>query len=278
MKKNKKGKSIAGIIPLVQKEHNFGMPWPDYLQPISKDYTPVERSVYECLLAGCDSIWIVANDDMAPLVRGRIGDYALDPKIFDHWNFIKRKEDHKEYIPIFYVPVSQRDRDRRDSLGWTILHGALNAFRVSVQISSWARPSKYFVSFPYGIYDPLAIKGHRELVRSKDRNLFLSHHGETVREGKYLSFTFTPSDWAIYKRKIKESCTGGDTSIPAHKRWSSRNFKLDKIFNCDNITVDEKIEVSEYYDLSSWENLKSFYKFGPELVPPSKTIIKPYKF
>ena len=48
--------------------------------------------------------------------------------------------------------------------------------------------------------------------------------------------------------------------IPFEKRWSSRHFKLDEIFKNDIINVDNKKEVSWYYDLDGWENLVSFYK------------------
>ena len=106
-----KGRQLAGIIPISGRDEKLGLPWPDCLQPISDNYMPIERSVYECALAGCDSIWIVCNDDYSPLLKKRLGDYILDPKIFSHWKFLRFKEDHKEYIPIFYVPINQKDRD-----------------------------------------------------------------------------------------------------------------------------------------------------------------------
>jgi len=271
-----KGRNLAGIIPLSGKEKTFGMPWSDYLQPISEDYTALEKSVYECALAGCDSIWIVCNDDSAPLAKYRTGDYILDPQIFNHWSFLKNKEDHKEYIPIFYVPINQKDRDRRDSFGWSILHGSLTAFTVSSRISSWSKPTKYFVSFPWGLYDYKIIKNHRGLIRGKE-SVFFSHAGKTARDNKYLPFTFFPEDWLIYKRALKENCTGGDPNLPLKERWSSKDFTLDKIFNHGIIEMDQKIEVGQYYTMEDWSSLLSYYKSDLNLERPSKIVLKPYR-
>jgi len=277
MKPPPKGRTLAGIIPLVGQESSYGMPWPDYLQPINKNYTAVERSVYECAIAGCDSIWIVCNDDVAPLVKDRVGDYVMDPVIFERWDFIRNQQDHKKNIPIFFTPVHQKDRDRRDSLGWSVIHGALMAFKISSRISSWFSPNKYFVSFPQGIYDPQILKGNRELIRGRN-NFYLSHRSETVRNNKFLSFTFTPSDWLLYKRKVKSSCTGGSPALPAHKRWSSKDFTLDKIFNHDKITIDSTIETDSYYALDSWEGLEQYYRSALRISRPPKAVIGPHKF
>ena len=73
MKKAKKGRNVAGVIPLVGWSNSFDFPWPDYLQPIRQGMLAVERSVYECAYAGCDSIWIVCGEDVAPIVKKRLG-------------------------------------------------------------------------------------------------------------------------------------------------------------------------------------------------------------
>ncbi len=95
---------LAGIIPVAGHKINFGMEWDESLAPISPNYTLIENAVYECAWAGCDTIWIVCNDDVAPVVRYRIGDYIQDPLYF--YNTLGPKPSSlRRRIPIFWVPV-----------------------------------------------------------------------------------------------------------------------------------------------------------------------------
>ena len=213
MKSAPQGRNLAGIIPLSGWKNSFDFPWPDYMQPIREGYLAVERSIYECALAGCDSIWVVCNDDFAPIVKKRIGDYVVSPRYFEEKDFVKNKDFHKKWIPIYYTPIPQKDRNRRDSLGWSVLHGSLTAFLISNKMSKWVLPTKYFVSFPYGLYHMGCIRDYRDLIRGPE-SFFMSFEGETVRENKYLPFTFFPEDWSKFKWHIKEQCTAGNPKIP----------------------------------------------------------------
>jgi hypothetical protein len=262
-------------VPLTGWNNSFDFPWPDYLQPLREGFLAVERSVYECAHAGCDSIWIVCDDNVAPLVKRRLGDYVMSPRYFEQKDFVKSKHYHEKWIPIFYTPMTQKDRDRRDSLGWSALHGALMAFQISDKMSQWVLPTKYFVSFPYGIYHSGIVRNHRDAIRGK-QSFFLSHNGETARDGKYLAFTFFPEDWPEFKHHVKNQCTGGSRLIPAAERWSSRHFTLDKIFDHDIITVDKKIEVPEYYDLGTWDSLQAYYRSEMKIPRPTRQFMKPY--
>ena len=272
-----KGRNLVGVVPLAGWDNSFDFPWPDYLHPLREGFLAVERSIYECALAGCDSIWVVCSDSVAPLVKKRVGDYVMSPRFFEEKNFVKRRDYHEKWIPIYYTPILQKDRDRRDSLGWSILHGALTSFIVSDKLSRWVVPTKYFVSFPYGIYDPMVVKKHRDAIRGPE-SFFISHRGETVRDNRYLAFTFFPEDWPKFKFHIKDQCTGGDKTIPLEKRWSGKNFSLDKIFKIDIISVDKKIEIGEYYDLESWDSLRDYYKSDMTIPRPGKQFMKPYLF
>tara|TARA_B100000282_G_scaffold295466_1_gene274850 strand:- start:3334 stop:4182 length:849 start_codon:yes stop_codon:yes gene_type:complete len=275
MDKAPKGKNLVGIVPLSGKKSSFDLPWPDYMQPLRQGMLAVERSIYECAYAGCDSIWIVANDDVCPLVKSRLGDYVMNPRYFEEKDFVKNKQIHKHWIPIYYTAVSLKDRDRRDSLGWSILHGALTCFVTTSKMSKWVKPTKYFVSFPWGIYNPEIVKSFKGDIRGS-KSFFLSHRGKTVRDAQYLGFTFFPEDWISFKRNIKLQCTGGNKFLPIQERWSSRHFGLDKIFKLDIISVDKKIEVEEYHSLESWEDLTDYYKSDLKIPRPSKQFIKPY--
>lgn len=271
------GRNLVGIIPLSGWQNSFDFPWPDYMQPLREGFLAVERSVHECALAGCDSIWIVCNDDFAPLVKKRIGDYVMSPRYFEEKNFVKRKDYHQKWLPIYYTPISTKDRDKRDSLGWSILHGSLTSFLISDKMSRWVAPTKYYVSFPYGIYHTGEVKKYRALIRGPE-SFYFSHNTQTVRENKYLGFTFFPEDWPKFKWNIKNQCTGGDKKIPLQERWSSRHFSLDKIFKLDIIEVQNKVEIDNYYSLESWESLQAYYSSDLEIPRPGKQFMKPYIF
>ena len=275
MKRAPKGRNVVGVIPLAGWNNSFDFPWPDYLHPIRKGMLAIERSVYECAYGGCDSIWIVCGDDVAPIVKRRLGDYVMSPRYFEEKGFVKNRGYHEKWIPIFYTPMSQKDRDRRDSLGWSALHGALMAFQVSDKMSQWVLPTKYFVSFPYGIYDTKTIRNYRDSIRGP-KSFFFSHNDKTVRDGFYLGFTFFPEDWPKFKHHAKGQCTGGSRAIPAAERWSSRHFTLDKIFNIDVISIDKKVEVPEYYDLDTWDSLQAYYRSEMKIPRPTRQFMKPY--
>ena len=141
---------LTGIIPIAGQSLDFEMPYPDCMLPVASNYTLLEAAVVECAFAGCDTIWIVCNDDIEPIVRYRVGDYIQDPLYF--YNTLGPKPSSlKRRIPIFWAPVHPKDRDRRDCLSWSVIYGALTAFKVAARLSTWMIPDKYYVSFPYGI-------------------------------------------------------------------------------------------------------------------------------
>ena len=270
-----KGRNLVGIIPLSGWQDSFDCPWPDYLQPLSPGVLAVERSVLECAYAGCDSIWVVCNDNFAPLVKHKVGDYVMSPRFFKEMKFVKRPDYHQKWIPVYYTPISQKDRARRDSLGWSILHGALTSFQIASKVSRWVLPTKFYVSFPFGIYDPRIAQKHLNLIRGPE-SVYLMHNEKTVRNNEFLGFTFFPEDWPKFKWSIKNNCTGGSPGRPLKERWSSKDFTLDKIFNIDTIKIDNKLEVCDFYHLRTWESLQAFYTSGVKIPKPSKQFIKPY--
>lgn len=268
-------RNLAGVIPITGREDLLDLPWPDCLQPLGSGITAIERSVYECAIMKCDSIWIICNDDTAPLIKKRIGDYVLNPDIYASWGYKRVPHLSKEYIPVFYVPVLQKDRNRRDTLGWSVLHGALTAFIVSRKISRWVSPTSYYVSFPYGIYDVKCMKAIRADIRA-GQSCYGSYQGQTVADNLYLPFSFTPEDWLEFRRKINDENTGGNKKIPLSERWSAKNFTLDKIFKNDKIVIDKKLEIDKYYDLDSWDSLREYYRSDLTIKKMPKTMAKPF--
>lgn len=275
MEESLKGRNLAGIIPITGREDKLNLPWSDCLQPLCDGVLAIERSVYECATIGCDSIWIICNDDTAPLIKKRLGDYVVNPEIYESWHFKRMPDLRIEYIPIYYVPVLQKDRNRKDTLGWSILHGALTAYIVHSKISKWVVPSSYFVSFPYGIYNMKSLKSVRGEIRAGNR-IYGEFEGKTARDNMYLPFSFTPEDWLEFRRQLNENNTGGDKSLPIEERWSAKHFTLDKIFKHDTIDIDKKVEIKDFYTLDSWDELKEFYKSNIRIHKMSKNMNKPH--
>ena len=127
------GFHLAGIIPVAGPKLDFNLPWHDCLMPIAKDYLAIERSVLECAYAGCETIWVICDDDMQPLIRHRLGDYVNDP-VWVYRHFDREKGEKKKLVPIQYVPIHPRDKNKRDCYGWSILYGAKVADKASKDV------------------------------------------------------------------------------------------------------------------------------------------------
>ena len=273
---------VAGIIPVAGQPDNFQFEWHDCLMPLAQNYTALERAVVECAYAGCKTIWIVCNDDTTPLVRYRIGDWVEDPV----WIGRKYKfpSQERKQIPIFYVPIHPKDRDRRDCLAWSIIYGALQAFRVNATISRWVIPKHYYVAFPYGVYDPKFLREHRADIGRGE--FFLSHGGRTVREGEYVGFTFGVEDFIRYRRVIRTGTgklTPGSTHLdkeilPFEERWSARHFTLDKVFKSATIEESNVVDLPWYYNIDSWEKYREFLGSEQELKHPGRLIMSYHEF
>ena len=237
-------KHLAGIIPVAAQPLDFNFPWHDCLQPIGKNYLAVERSVLECAFTGCDTIWVVCHDDMQPLIKHRLGDYVQDPVyIFREYDPGNIKENHKR-IPIYYVPIHPNDRDKRDCLAWSVLHGANTSYRVSSKLSKWVVPSRYYVSFPYGVYNPSVLREKRDQIASS-QPFFVSYDNRTIRDGEYLGFAFGEEEYKAEK-------------LPLEERYSARFFSLDKVFGIGDTSGANIVCIDDYHNIDSWEGLRDY--------------------
>lgn len=257
---------LAGIVPIAGFESDFGFPWHDCLQPLASDYVAAEAAVVEAAFAGCETIWIVCNDDMQPLIRHRLGDYVQDP-VWIHRGYKKYPKEHRKRIPIFYVPIHPKDYMQRDCYAWSILHGATTAWRIAKTLSKWVVPRKYYVSFPYGIYPPETIREHRSTI-SSDKNFYLSYGGRTFKDGEYLGFSFGEEDYKMFRDVIRTG-TGkivpgtfsyGEEKkfLPTKQKYSARHFSLDKVFKDAKMDTAVGVELPWYYPIDNWENLTTF--------------------
>jgi hypothetical protein len=90
--------NMPAIIPVAGMNTEFGMEWDSSLMPVGPNYTAIEATIFECLHAGCSSIWIVANDDIAPLLRYRIGEYATDIRSIEQGSFKRFGAEHHQEV------------------------------------------------------------------------------------------------------------------------------------------------------------------------------------
>ena len=274
---------LAGIIPLAGQPLGFNMPWHDSCMPISSNYLAIERAAVECAYAGCETIWVVCHDDIQPLIRYRLGDYINDPVWVARSKDIRPSESKKQ-IPIFYVPVHPKDRDKRDCLAWSILYGAMSAYNISKTISVWTIPDRYYTAFPYGVYPPDILREHRDQISGKE-GFSLSFSGETVRDDKYLGFTFNNDDFIMIRKVFREKATGlykanpaggiPTERLPFEERYSARFFGLSDVFCPLEQDKTSAIKVPWYYDISTWKGYREFMgsEHSKQIRRPSKSIL-----
>jgi len=277
---------LAGIVPVGGAKLDFNMPWHDSMMPVAKNFLAVERAVEECAQAGCETIWIICHKEMQPLLRHRLGDWVIDPASLWRHKFIRFATEEQIEIPIYYIPIHPKDRDRRDCLSWSVLYGIQRAYHISMLLSKWVAPRKYYISFPYGIYPVKDVYFSRSKI-SSDKVFYLSHKGKTVVDGKFLGFTIDAVGFAAFRRGLRAKGTGqwenafwseedrtlkGD-KIPLERRWSARHFSLTDVFGSAMIEEGNILEIEDYYDLSNWEGYCEY--IGSDF---RKSVKRPHNF
>ena len=261
------GFHLAGIIPCAGQPLEYGMEWPDFMMPVAPNYTMLEAAILECAYAGCDTIWLCLHHDTAMFVRQRIGDFVQDP-VWIHRKHETFPSEHKIRIPIYYVPIHPKDRDRRDCLSWSVIYGALNAFKVSANISKWLIPDKYYVSFPYGIFDPSILRNHRRSISSA-QNFYVRYQGETPEDNLPISFTFGKDGFVKFRREVRkgtglyaniveEGKLAPTKKLPLEERYSARWFDINQVFTELDVDDGNTLDLNEFCDLRTWEGYKNY--------------------
>ena len=277
---------MAGIIPIANIKTDHDNPMPEILLPIDNGFSAIQKSVYECALAGCSTIWIVANDDMAPIVRHIIGDWIYDPVYFNRMSKFSSHE--RKEIPIYYVPVHPKDRDRRDSYGWSVLCGQITAWHTANKISNWLTPDKYYVSFPLGLFDFSVIRENRKLIRDRKNNFFFIFNNKSIKNDMPLSFTMFGEDFKKCRRHINQKTTREflppshnqpfpSEKLPLKERWTARHFPLSVVFHSVMMTKKStKIEVPWFYDAHRWDEYRKYMSSDNIIEKPYHELIRPH--
>lgn len=255
---------MAGIVPIAGQPLEFNMPWHDAMMPLAADYFALEKSIYECAIAGCETIWVVAHYGTHPIIRKRIGDFVVDPGSYDYL----KKRGARRLVPVYYVPVAPKDKKKRDSLSWSVLYGAYMAHNVSKFLSKWIVPEKFYCSFPYGVPDPYTIKHNRTILGSGKKTIF-TYKGQTVKDNLHLSFTFDPQDYFACRDIVKQR----DLGLWKEHKINAALYDLKTVFRGLDHTDANVVELPWFYDISTWEGYRTF--LGSE---HAKIFKRPKKF
>jgi hypothetical protein len=260
---------LAGIVPIAGQSLDYRLPWHDSLIPVGQDYLAIERAVYECALAGCESIWVVSHLGIQPLLRKRLGDFITDPVSVKTIKPNLRRRD----ISIFYVPIHPKDKDKRDCLSWSVLYGADSCFRIAAFLSKWILPDKFYCAFPYGILPDESILNARKIVSNK-QNVLFSFDNKTVRDGLHLSFTFDAQDYKKCRDVIKyQTLTEWNSDIPISSKTFSKFYSLEQVFSSLETEKSKIIDLEWFYDISTWENYKKFMASDKQLIKENNLFI-----
>ena len=256
------------------------MEWDSSLIPIAPNYTALEATVYECLHAGCTSIWIVANDDVAPLIRLRLGETATDIDSIERGRFATFGGDKHIEVPIYYVPIHPKHRNKVDNYSWSTIYGCNVAYWIMRKFSKQVTPDRYYISFPMGMIDPKEVQAHRSRLR-KSPPFYFSYEGKTVKDGLPLSFVIDPDEWRRSKHIITTNSRvwkAPDEGIPTEKlpleeRLLSRAYGLQDVFGAG--PSDNEQEMKSFYDLTTWAGYVKFIssELGSRTKRPSTTVM-----
>ena len=217
---------------------------PTCLLPIKSGFSLLQRSVVECMYAGCNTIWVVCDERSGPLIKRVLGDFVTDILSIDNSKFKKYPSEHIIETPIFYVPISYRNSEKKGP-GVATIEGIVSSFTISSRISSWLTPSSYYISSPYSVYDPRLGKKIKSLHVDKDHSCVLVGDGHSVFTGDQLGFVI---GYEAFKH-----CNY------LYKRISTKEiYSLDKIFNNDIIKKNyDSYELDQHYLIDSWQGYEN---------------------
>lgn len=280
---------LAGIIPVHGQPLDYQLAWSPVLTQVAPSFTAIENAVTECLYAGCESIWIVVNEGATPLIRHMLGEVAEDAIYVDRYSDPQYRVKNKKYVPIKYIPTNPMNRDRRDSLSYSVLRGCYVSSKVTAKISKWCIPDRFYVSFPYGIFDYKEIRKYRQKISSK-HPFVVKYQDESYKDGLHLSFTMNHGDWKNCKNDVNNKETGyrdlNDeeaernkwgvpmSKLPSSEQYTARWYTPKEVF----ATVSEEkatyCDVSWFHDISSWEGYRNFMRSDKEIERPAHDVLR----
>lgn len=275
--------NLVGIVPIQSGPKNDGFPWPNALTPLYRNYTALHRSILECAMAGCSSIWVITEKRHIPLLKAVVGSYVEDPILAQLP--VEFKENFKMKVPIWYASLPARDIGRRDCYGRTILAGAEYAIKLAQRLSNKAVPDKFFVSFPHRVYSAWMLQNLRKKVKDANKNFYFTIEGKTIKDGVDVGFTFFKEDFERFKKDFKARDKGIWTSTdgmkglhrkPKEERNTATRLTLDEVFRSATLDDATLVECDKSNDISTWEGYAKYISTSKWYRMPKK--VKYFKF
>ena len=126
------------------------------------------------------------------------------------------------------------------------------------------------------MFTPYYMKNKKSKIRSHDP-FCISFEGKNFKDGLYLPFTFTPEDFLECRRKFRNNEKNGydanKKELPAAERYTGRYFTHDFVFSEVNLENAYELDIPWYYDISSWDKLKTWLGSENKLDKPKDFIL-----
>lgn len=257
------GFNLAGIIPIAGYQNEYGTIWPDFMNQLSPNYYPIHKSVMECAFAGCDTIWIICNNDYMPIIRKFIGESVKDPSSYERWYYTKSgmKKYKLKTIPVMYVSMPIKYLEKC-TIPLSIVYGAYAVKKLTLKLSKWINPDRYFVSFLNNQYNFNGLYDLRPKIKNYNP-FYVSHHGQTIIDGAASAFTFDNND------------------LEAILKWSKikNTHSLKDVFSNINCQDNYTWQPDFSFDTKTWEGYREY--LGSEITKDFKSfdsIFRNFKF
>ena len=160
----------------------------------------------------------------------------------------------------------------------------MNANRSASKISRHLVPNKFYVAFPFGVYNPWVVQKHRREITSQ-QNFYLSCDNKTVKDGEYLGFTFDQQDLKAFKEHVRKTNTPAYKALgefksggkwmkrqPANERYSARFFTIDKIVESFIIEGAHEGIIGWHYRIDGWDKYRAFLASDKNVKKPKRKI------
>jgi hypothetical protein len=275
---------LVGIIPIQNGPKNDGFPWPNALAPLYKNYTALHRSVLECAMAGCSSIWVITEKKHIPLLKAVVGNYVEDPVLAQLP--VEFKDNFKIKVPIWYASLPVRDIGRRDCYGRSILAGAEYALKLAQRLSVKVTPEKFFVSFPHRVYSAWNLQNLRKKIKDDKKNFYFTLEGKTIKDGAEVGFTFFKEDFERFKLDFKTKDKGawehtgngvkGLYRKPIDQQYPAKRLTLDEVFASATLDDAVLLDCGKNNDISTWEGYAKYIATSKWYRMPKK--VKYFKY
>ena len=182
------------------------------------------------------------------MIRYRLGDRLKDPNTFNSFG-----ADREIDVCVYYVPVRASDHRMRNSTIWSLIYGVLNAKKITGRVSPYVIPEKFFVSFPFGVYQPYLTGRARKDLKDARKQVLLRYNGRTAVDGEYLGFTLSVKDAEFLSKHLKQK------AYDSSEKYAARKYGLQDVLEGLELSEDVVyVDLDEYYNIAGWEQYAKY--------------------